>query len=258
MREGLRNFIIGTCAKLDIGVMRLSRQKELEECGEANRDLGLLMELPESHTVRLLKLMRNSKSLQRQDLFVLSTMDFKTGGYFVEFGATNGIDLNNTFMLEKEFGWTGILAEPARRWHDALRKNRGCQIETDCVWSASNANLTFHEADSGEYSTIDAYSRTGRNPNKSGHNYNVRTISLEDMLDKYNAPRQIDYISVDTEGSEFEILSAFNFGKYEFRVLTVEHNFQPDRAKICELLTRNGYARKLEELSGIDDWYVKV
>ena len=69
----------------------------------------------------------------KQDLFVLLETGFKRGGYFVEFGATNGIDLSNTYLLEREFGWTGILAEPATAWHEALQRNRNAIIDTDCV-----------------------------------------------------------------------------------------------------------------------------
>ncbi len=57
-----------------------------------------------------------------QDIFALAANKFKRGGYFVEFGATNGIDLSNTYALEKEYGWKGILSEPATVWHEDLKK----------------------------------------------------------------------------------------------------------------------------------------
>jgi hypothetical protein len=77
-----------------------------------------------------------------------------------------------------------------------------------------------------------------------------------DLLRKFNAPNKIDYLSIDTEGSEFDILEAFDFNDYQFSVITCEHNHTPSREKIFDLLTHNGYSRKFEQLSYWDDWYV--
>ena len=61
---------------------------------------------------------------------------------------------------------------------------------------------------------------------------------------KYNAPKNIDYLSIDTEGSEYEILKTFDFDKYNSKVITCEHNYTPARNKIYSLLSANGYQRK--------------
>ncbi|WP_199925172.1 FkbM family methyltransferase [Neorhizobium sp. SOG26] len=78
------------------------------------------------------------------------------------------------------------------------------------------------------------------------------------MLRKYGAPRQIDYLSIDTEGSEFDILQAFDFGEYEFGIITCEHNYTPQREKIHDLLVANGYVRVWEKVSRFDDWYIRT
>jgi FkbM family methyltransferase len=138
--------------------------------------------------------------------------------------------------------------------------NRDCIIETDCVWSESNSVLTFNETDLGEYSTIDSYSASDfHSQNRAaGKKYDVKTTSLEDMLERHGAPKEIDYLSIDTEGSEYAILSNFNFDKYQFRVITCEHNFTPARGMIHGLLTRNGYLRKFKYTSIFDGWYVRA
>jgi hypothetical protein len=66
----------------------------------------------------------------------------------------------------------------------------------------------------------------------------------------------IDYLSIDTEGSEYEILANFDFSKHRFRVITCEHNYTQERDKIHTLLTEKGYLRKFEDVSQFDDWYV--
>jgi FkbM family methyltransferase len=221
-------------------------------------DMELIQSVPERHILEIVQNLSKSKSQLRQDLFVLSELDFIKEGFFVEFGATNGLDLSNTFLLEKGFGWKGILSEPARCWQHDLAANRTCYIENKCVWKDSGSVLTFNEVDDAELSTIRDYSKRDihRTSRKSGHMYEVETISLVDMLKKYNAPHTIDYLSIDTEGSEFEILRAFDFDAYKFRVITCEHNFTDARDKILDLLIEKGYRRKFESLSKFDDWYV--
>lgn len=201
------------------------------------------------------------KSQLGQEIFALIQNDFKRDGYFIEFGATNGLELSNTHLLEKEFGWTGILAEPAVVWHKELRENRACNIETQCVWSKSGETLSFHESDVAVLSTVNSL-RTMADGNKdyrlAGKQYDVQTITLEDVLKKYSAPRKIDYLSIDTEGSEYEILSNFNFDAYDIRAITCEHNYMPEREQIYKLLTSKGYFRVDTEQSKWDDWYTKV
>jgi len=199
-----------------------------------------------------------SKSQLGQDMFVLSELDFKRDGYFVEFGASDGVELSNTYLLEKRLGWTGILAEPAVVWHDALTANRNCHISFDCIWSKSHEELEFNEVDAAELSTINTFSEGDEHAQTraSGNTYPVYTCSLNDLLEKYKAPTEIDYLSIDTEGSEFEILSAFDFDKYKIKVITCEHNYTPMRGQILQLLQSKGYVRKYTEYSRFDDWYV--
>ena len=71
-----------------------------------------------------------------------------------------------------------------------------------------------------------------------------------------NAPKIIDYLSIDTEGSEYEILKNFDFESYSFRVITVEHNHTDNRELVKVLLTSNGYKRVHEAISDFDDWYI--
>jgi len=195
-----------------------------------------------------------------QDIFVLSELCFKRQGFFVEFGATNGVDLSNTFMLEKCFDWRGVLAEPAKKWLDALRKNRSADIETACVWHTSGETLVFNETEEAELSTLDQFSSSDLHAaaRTDGNRYEVTTISLMDMLRKHDAPMEIDYLSIDTEGSELTILESFDFSIYSIKIITCEHNYTGNREKIFELLSSKGYVRKFEGLSQFDDWYVKA
>lgn len=207
-----------------------------------------------------LKNQHRSNSQLFQDLFVLYFSKELERGFFIEFGVCDGLRLSNTLLLEASYNWRGIVAEPAKCWHERLMRNRRAIISTDCVWSESGKTLSFNETSEAELSTVNEFSdRDGHSATrKSGSQYDVQTISLNDLLKKNNAPKIIDYLSIDTEGSEFSILNTFDFSYYEIRLITVEHNFTPDREKIHDLLTSKGYVRKFTQISAFDDWYVKL
>ena len=205
-------------------------------------------------------LLRHSKSQLGQDILALTVSGLDKPGFFVEFGASDGVALSNSHMLEKHFGWTGVLCEPSTAWHEALKQNRSCSIDTRCVYSVSGEKISFSENYLGELSAITAYAE----PNASGilkrttSFYEVETISLLDLLKEHNAPKFVDFLSIDTEGSEFEILKSFDFQSYRFGAICVEHNFADTREKINKLLLANGYVQIHPDLSDFDDWYVQA
>lgn len=207
----------------------------------------------------LRRLFENSSCGQlQQDVFALLELGLKKGGYFVEFGATNGVDLSNTHLLEMEFDWIGILAEPATSWFPALIQNRNCHIDHRAVWAQSGKTLLFNEPLGAQLSTIDTYSDSDfhRESRLEGTKYQVQSITLEELLDSYGAPETIDFLSIDTEGSELDILKPFSFDRYKFRVIVCEHNFSENRSQINQLLLSHGYIQKYQEISEFDDWYV--
>ncbi len=199
-----------------------------------------------------------AKSQLGQDIFALAFNGHKRNGFFVEFGGTDGVGLSNSYLLEKGFNWQGIVAEPDRSWHAKLRENRSCHIETDCVWRKTGESLEFASVEVGELSTIADFAKSDQfaGARKGASTYDAQTISLIDMLAKYDAPKTIDYLSVDTEGSEYEILSAFDFSAYRFNFVTIEHNYTKARSKLRQLMEANGYQRVFETLSRFDDWYI--
>lgn len=195
----------------------------------------------------------------RQDLFVLVETGFKRGGVFIDVGAADGIWSSNTYYLESRMGWEGVLVEPAAAWHDSLTKNRTSPVDTRCAWSKTGEQVIFNMPPSPSLSTIDQFSdadhwgshRTG------GEKPSLDTVSLVELIKEYKLPSKVDYLSIDTEGSEYEILAAFDFDNYDIGIITCEHNYTENREKIFHLLTSKGYERKWESFSKWDDWYVR-
>jgi len=201
----------------------------------------------------------NSPSQLSQDLFALFFSKIKKNGIFVEIGACDGIKFSNTYKLE-QYGWGGIICEPSPYWQKKM-KNRNCIINKKAVFNKSGLKLKFEDVE--------------KNPDLSGLSDNfekdsnsklrentkiteVETITLNDLL-KINIPtKKIDYISIDTEGSEYEIIKNFDFDKYKVEIFTIEHNFiEQKRNNIFKLMTSKNYIRIFQNLSKWDDWYIK-
>jgi len=223
-------------------------------------DSRLITELESVTGINMSEYLSVSRSQIRQDLIALALAEKKSNGFFVEFGATNGVRYSNSYLLETQFSWNGILCEPAKIWHSELVMNRKCTIDFSCVWSNSNSTMDFIEVKSAELSTVRKFVSSDLHATKrlNGKKYKVQTISLVDLLDKHNAPSVIDYLSIDTEGSEFEILEHFPFYRYKFEFITCEHNYSDNQELVQALLEKNGYKRILQDISDFEDWFIPV
>lgn len=198
-----------------------------------------------------------SNSQMFQDEWVIFETGGKRGGFFVEFGAADGRYISNTWRLERDYGWNGILSEPAPAWHAALARNRTCRISHKCVWTKTGETLSFRQAADPALSTLDDFA--GRDGHAQARadaaEICVETVSLTDLLDECRAPATIDYVSIDTEGSELAILGAFDFARYDVRLLSVEHNRTGNEAKLDAFLDAKGFERCFPQFSLIDGWY---
>jgi FkbM family methyltransferase len=226
---------------------------DTQRLSEIARYLYLFAGLPEDY-------LEHSRSQFGQDMLALALLGPRRGeGFFVEFGAIDGVHNSNSYYFEKRLGWSGIVAEPSRRWHEALRANRTCAIETRCVYAETGRFLEF--GDTGKWkggNTLVEFREADGKKRDFSDVYAVETVSLLDLLRTWRAPGCIDFISIDTEGTEFEILRTFDFSAFRFGLMLVEHNRVADkREAIQRLLAANGYHRLPipDEITVEDDWY---
>ena len=197
---------------------------------------------------------KKSKSQIGADIFVLNKLNFRRNGFFIECGAGDGVHLSNSLLLEEEFGWSGILVEPNKRFHENLVRARKSILDKRLLSSTSGQFVEFTEFHIGELSGVtDVLDQSFE---RVKDKYMVESVSLQELLANQNAPKEIDYFSLDVEGYEFEILKDFDFSTHIFRTLSIEHNFLKTRKEIFDLLTANGYYRIHEDVSKFDDFYV--
>jgi FkbM family methyltransferase len=197
-----------------------------------------------------------SSAQNLQDLIVGAVVG--GNGFFVEFGAADGIELSNTFYLEKYLNWHGLLIEPDKYWKTDLKRNRKCQLDYRAVVpsSGSRKKFAFTSNTSPLHSKLadDGHVQVGIQ-----RVHKVIGASLEEILKSRNAPKEIDLISMDVEGSELAILDSFNFKTFKVKFWIIEHNFRIlEMEKIKKLMFSNGYKLLLEKFSGQDFYFIKA
>ena len=190
------------------------------------------------------------------DEWILSKFPNKYKGFFVDIGAADGHVISNTLQLDSR-NWKGIAIDAFPRNFE----NRKNTVVEQAVLSSKKDEIvdflvpTKMPDFSGIVSNLGKYKNSLNSVESK--TIKLRTSLLEDILVKHKAPNEIDYIDLDIEGSEYEVLKTFPFDKYKVKYLSVEHNYEePKRTYIYNLLSKNGYFREKEVQW--DDWYANI
>lgn len=180
----------------------------------------------------------------------------KEPGFYLDVGCHDGIDISNTYLLDKA-GWKGICIDPFPRNFE----QRTAKVVKAVVYSSNDNEVEFdYSIEDPGCSGIDAElgihrERLFTTTTIQKHKFKTRT--LESILTECNAPNKIEYMNMDIEGAEYEALRVFPFDKWSFKMMSIEHNFEePKRTQIRQLLESKGY--RLEHSVYVDDWYVNT
>ena len=169
-------------------------------------------------------------------------------GFFVEVGANDPRELSQTFSLEQR-GWTGILIEPQPDLAAALRRQRSARVFAEACSSRRNSGsrMTLHLA--GGHSSFDhALNVADVKPHGS---IEVPVRTLDEMLIEAGLPR-VDFVSIDVEGHELDVLDGFDLARWRPRLIMIEDMLL--HLRLHRYLTRRGF-RWLRR-TGINNWYV--
>jgi hypothetical protein len=169
----------------------------------------------------------------KQDFFVLSVLKEKKNGYFVEIGSNDPKFINNTYILEKEYGWKGLMVEYDSKWENLYKIHR------------SNSDHIINDATQIDYLSFFRNS---------------------------NYPLNMDYLQIDLEvnnRSTLNVLEIFDrtiFDTYKFATITFEHDIYTGNHFNTREISRNifekwGYIRVFSDVSNdiinkYEDWYV--
>lgn len=190
-----------------------------------------------------------------QDRLVATVLRHRRNGYFLDFGAFDGVNDSNTFYFERYQGWQGICVEPNPMWYGALCAVRSC-ISVNCaLWNKSRQSLEFVDAHglSSLASVKDDDSNAELRNKYTAARIRVDTINPTELLERFSAPGYIDYLSLDVEGVEGVVLRELDLKRYKIGLMTVEHNHAKDKqADTRKYLSRFGY--EVEEFFN-DDFF---
>lgn len=167
----------------------------------------------------------------KQDEFVLTVLKHKRNGFFLEIGSNDPININNSYILENSYDWTGLLVEYERKYEDLYKQYR-----------------------KSPYIIQDA-----------------TTVDYVSLFKKYNFPKNMDYLQIDLEVNNcstlktLELLENTILEDYKFSVVTFEHdiyngNYYNTRERSRDIFKKNGYIMVFGDVKNLnnpyEDWYV--
>lgn len=215
-------------------------------------------------------LMSLVRRLKRGKYFSLNHLDKKLekyvnydGGYYVELGANDGVTQSNSLYFEKYRNWRGLLVEPSPQNFLKCKKNRSSQNSIYCAACVSSdydqefVRIAYSNLMSTPISLdsdiVDprAHAQLGNQFLRDGEvmfEYGAVARTLDSLLQEASAPNRIDFLSLDVEGAELEVLKGVDHQAYRFKNILVEcRNFK----RMDSYLTQNGY-RFIEKFSEHD------
>ena len=182
----------------------------------------------------------------------------KKGGFFIEAGAFNGESDSTTLHFELEHGWTGLLVEPVPlNYKELLTKNRKAWAVQTCL-STKKTPETINFSLSG--SSKETMAGIIVKNNTQDDTLEMQCLPLYSLLLSLGNPT-VDFLSLDIEGAEFQVLKNIPWESVDIRAISVETQFagevmEGDREDIINLLTGLGYTH-LDSIAR-DDIFVKL
>lgn len=194
-----------------------------------------------------------------QDLYVLWKLKNKNKGIFVEVGTAFPTGNNNTWTLESEAQWQGVLIEPNPVFHKSIMAARSMPLETRAIHYQSDSSLVLEIVN-------DFHASGGLKENyeikvgqviENSQEVVVDTISFTRCLEKYSIPKDFDYLSYDTTGNQADIQNIREIFAHNYfpKIITIGHNYKSHRPALHNMLQSHGYTREFDYLSKWDDWY---
>jgi FkbM family methyltransferase len=160
----------------------------------------------------------------------------KRSGFFIELGANDGLRQSNTAFLEKKMDWTGILVEPSNMGYRKCLENRP---NSTCYNYACVSDEYNEEYISGDFNNMQLMASINGTRLNRTNLIQVKAITLANLLDQHET-NNIDFLSLDAEGYELNIIKGLNLDKYRPNYMLVEI-YNTDYDEFVEYVTSKNY-----------------
>lgn len=192
-----------------------------------------------------------------QDLaFLFFCADSPIKGYYIEVGVGDGLNHSNTFLLEKEVGMKGILIEADPRQIKKISKYRDAKL-IECVAGSNNEVVSVNLASTPELSWVGEDYPNDNLVRSSTRNHKINSCTLDSILEQNLNESSLDYLSIDVEGYENEVLLGFSLNRWQPKFINIEHNRDELQMTHFKKFFRENYTLVLESISDCDYWFVR-
>ncbi|MDB6089441.1 MAG: Methyltransferase FkbM [Gammaproteobacteria bacterium] len=196
-----------------------------------------------------------------EDQILAEIFGERRNGTCVEVGANDGVHGSTTYFFEK-LGWRCILVEPNPGLCAEIRAVRAATL-FECAASNSRGTVTLHVVEGAwradGMSTISNKEEDQERIRRHGFTSTavpVPTMTLDEILTSANLDGAIDFISIDVEGHEEEVIEGFSLQRWQPRIVIVEDNSNAESNATRDQLAKQGYVRFRR--TGVNDWYARA
>lgn len=186
-----------------------------------------------------------------QDFIVCEAFKYARNRTFLDIGASSGKEGSNSYYLEKFLGWKGICIEPIPSQYVKLRLARDCLCFQSCAYDEEKiVNFTITEGFDELSGITDSYNpqhlqriEAERKAHTETTNTSISVMAHRTQwyIDAANF-RIIDFLSIDTEGSEFNVIKGIDFSKVHINMIMFEDNYREESLPIVDYLEQQGFA----------------
>ena len=206
--------------------------------------------------------MKKYYSQSKQDEIVDKLLFQREKGFFLDIGAHDGVNFSNSFFFEESRNWSGICIEPVPKFFKILNEKRNCinlniciadiEKEIEFVEVEGPASMLSGMLTSESSDHFERIKNAIKNQGGSYRIYKLNTLTVDSILKQYSGSI-IDYLSIDVEGFELDILKTINFDSYNIRIMTIENDQRENHLE--SFLESKGF--KSLCFSGPDEIFIK-